>query len=66
MQVEIVCCNPDGTERNFGMRKLDHMPPVDEPFTVENSQFVVKGYSGPDHQGCYRLLLESEAGNHKH
>ena len=66
MQVEIIYRQDNGAETILGTRNLDVMPPTGEPFTVDNRQYMAKGYAGPDDQGRYRLFLEDDADATRH
>jgi hypothetical protein len=60
MQVEVIYRQPDGTEKILCTRKLDSMPPTGEPFCIDERQYKANGYSGPNEEGCYRLILVDE------
>lgn len=66
MNVEVIYCQPDGTQTALGIRKLSHMPPVGEPFQLDEKQYVAKSFAGPDADGHYRLFLEDEEGATRH
>jgi hypothetical protein len=66
MDVEVIYRQPDGTETDLGLRRLAHMPPVDEPFELDHHQFVSKGYQGPDDDGRYRLFVEDDPDATRH
>jgi hypothetical protein len=62
MQVRISHQQPDGSTRDMGMRELSHMPPIGEPFPLdEHTSYLCKAYFGPDEKGLYLLVLEGEA-----
>lgn len=58
MEVEVIYRRPDGTPTPLGTRKLTHMPPIGEPFEVDDRQYVAASYLGPDEGGRYQLFLE--------
>lgn len=61
MQVQIVHQDVEGEKTEFGTKELSHMPPVGEPFPVDdNTCYAAKAYFGPNHQGVYLLVLEGE------
>jgi hypothetical protein len=61
MQVRIILQQPDGSSRELGTRELSHMPPIGEPFPLdEHTSYLCKAYFGPDEKGLYLLLLEGE------
>jgi hypothetical protein len=37
------------------------MPPIGEPFMVDNRQYLTAAYLGPDTEGRYQLFLEDES-----
>lgn len=59
MHVQIMYQESNGTKTDLGIRELSHMPPVGEPFAVdEQTCYVAKAYFGPDERGTYLLVLE--------
>jgi hypothetical protein len=59
MQVQVIHEGANGAKTDFGVQELDHMPPVGEPFPVDNHvYYTAKAYFGPDDRGLYLLLLE--------
>lgn len=61
MQVQVIHQEPDGNNTDLGVRELDHMPPIGEPFPIdEQTCYTTKAYFGPDENGAYRLILEGE------
>jgi hypothetical protein len=61
MQVNVIHRKPDGSETGFGIRELDHMPPVGEPFPLdETTWYTAKAYFGPNEEGRYLLVLEGD------
>ena len=66
MDVEVIYCQPGGTQTPLGIRQLSHMPPTGEPFQLDDRIFVATSYAGPDAEGRYRLFLEDETGETRH
>jgi hypothetical protein len=66
MDVELIYRKADGTETLLGIHEMVHMPPVDEPFKLEDREFVAKAYLGPDGKGLYRLFLEDSPSATRH
>lgn len=62
MDVEMIYRQQDGTHTVLGTRRLGHMPPPGEPFSVDDRQYRAKGFAGPDAEGRYRLFLEDDEG----
>lgn len=60
MHVRVVHHKPDGGRAELGMMDLDHMPPVGEPFPLENCCYTAMAYFGPDDDGDYLLVVEGE------
>jgi len=61
MQVQIQHHDAQGNKADFGVHQLTHMPPVGEPFPIDDDTFyIAKAYFGPDHSGLYLLVLEGE------
>lgn len=61
MQVQIIHQEPEGGKTDLGLRELSHMPPIGEPFSVDDQTcYVAKAYFGPDDKGYYLLVLEGE------
>lgn len=59
MQVQIIHEDHNGAKTDLGVRELEHMPPVSEPFPVDRSTYYrAKAYFGPDENGMYLLVLE--------
>lgn len=61
MEVEVIYRQQDGTRTPLGTRRLSHMPPIGEPFLVDNRQYLTAAYLGPDAEGRYQLFLEDES-----
>ncbi|MBK4733564.1 hypothetical protein [Noviherbaspirillum pedocola] len=62
MQVRISHQQSDGSTRELGTRELDHMPPIGEPFPMdEHTYYICKAFFGPDASGQYLLVLEGDA-----
>lgn len=66
MNVEVIYCQPDGSQTLLGIRKLSHMPPAGEPFQLNDRQYMAKSFAGPDAEGRYRLFLEDAPGAAMH
>ncbi|WP_019140259.1 hypothetical protein [Noviherbaspirillum massiliense] len=61
MQVQVIHEDAAGAKTEFGIKELDHMPPIAEPFMVDNNvYYTAKAYFGPDENGLYMLILEGE------
>lgn len=61
MQVQLIHQQPDGTGVTLEFRELDHMPPVGEPFAIDQETcYKAKAYFGPDETGVYLLVLEGD------
>jgi hypothetical protein len=61
MQVRITHQEPNGSSRELGTMELSHMPPVGEPFSMDQqTYYTAKAYFGPDDHGRYLLVLEGE------
>lgn len=61
MHVQVIHEAEDGSRTDFGFQELDHMPPIGEPFPVDNqTYYMAKAYLGPDEQNIYLLILEGE------
>lgn len=61
MRVQIIHEDPNGGKTEFGMQELEHMPPIDEPFSVDKQVYYrTKAYFGPDERGVYLLILNGE------
>lgn len=61
MQVQVIH-QASGNKTDLGLRELDHMPPIGEPFPIdEHTCYAAKAYFGPDEKGHYLLVLEGEA-----
>lgn len=61
MRVQVIHRKTDGSETRFGTMELDHMPPVGEPFPLDDSTcYEARGYFGPDDDGNYLLILGGE------
>lgn len=59
MHVQLMHQGADGVKTDLGPRELSHMPPIGEPFPIdETTCFAAKAYFGPDEQGNYLLVLE--------
>ena len=59
MQVQIIHEDINGAKTDLGMRELEHMPPVAEPFPIDRrTYYMAKAYFGPDEHGMYLLVLE--------
>lgn len=61
MDVEIIYRRSDGTQTILGTRRLTHMPPIGEPFELDDRSYLAKGFAGPDAEGSYRLYVEDSA-----
>lgn len=61
MQVQIIHQEHEGGKTDLGLRELNHMPPIGEPFLVDDqTSYKAKAYFGPDDKGYYLLVLEGE------
>lgn len=61
MQVQVIHEDAAGAKTDFGLYGMDHMPPIGEPFMVDNQTYYrAKAYFGPDESGLYLLILEGE------
>lgn len=60
MQVRVIHQKAGGLRAELGMMELDHMPPVGEPFPVDDLAYTAQAYFGPDDQGNYLLVVEGE------
>jgi hypothetical protein len=61
MQVRITHQEPNGSSRELGMMELSHMPPIGEPFSMDqHTYYTARAYFGPDEDGRYLLVLEGE------
>jgi hypothetical protein len=61
MQVQIIHHPSDGPRTELGIHELSHMPPVGEPFSIDQqTYYTAKAYFGPDERGLYLLVLEGE------
>lgn len=61
MRVQVIHEDRNGAKTDIGMFDLDHMPPVGEPFRINNSTcYASKAYFGPDEAGTYLLVLEGD------
>ncbi len=60
MQVRVVHEKADGGRAELGLMELAHMPPLGEPFPVEDVCYTAKAYFGPDDGGKYLLVVEGE------
>jgi hypothetical protein len=61
MQVHVIHENETGAKTDFGIQEMTHMPPVGEPFPIDNhTYYTAKAYFGPDERGRYLLVLEGE------
>lgn len=66
MQVRVIHEKTDGGRAELGLMELDHMPPLGEPFPVEDVAYTAKAYFGPDDNGKYLLVVEGEPRSIKH
>jgi hypothetical protein len=62
MEVEVIYRPPEGSLVLLGVRKLADLPPVGKRFSLDQRQYLVKGFDGPDAAGRYRLELVDEPG----
>lgn len=61
MQVQVIHEDPVGGKTEFGIQELEHMPPLEEPFSVDKQVYYrAKAYFGPDENGLYLLILHGE------
>ena len=61
MQVQIIHQPSDGPKTEFGLHELSHMPPLGEPFTVDQQvYYTCKAYFGPDQNDRYLLVLDGD------
>lgn len=61
MHVQVIHEDENGLKTEFGFRELEHMPPVGEPFLVdERTYYTARSYLGPDERGVYLLILGGE------
>jgi hypothetical protein len=61
MQVQIIHQPANGPKTELGVHELSHMPPVGEPFTLDQEVcYTSKAYFGPDENGRYLLVLDGE------
>lgn len=61
MQVRITHQETNGSSTELGTMELSHMPPIGEPFSMDQqTYYTAKAYFGPDHDGRYLLVLEGE------
>ena len=61
MQVQIVHEPKNGQKTELGIHELSHMPPVGEPFTLDQQvYYTAKAYYGPDEDDRYLLVLDGE------
>ena len=59
MHVQVIHEAADGSRTDFGFQELAHMPPIGEPFPVDNqTYYTAKAYLGPDENNIYLLILE--------
>lgn len=62
MQVQIIHEPSEGQRTELGIHELSHMPPVGEPFTLDQHvYYTAKAYFGPDEDDRYLLVLGGEA-----
>lgn len=61
MQVQVIHQESGGDKTDLGVRELNHMPPIGEPFPIDDQIcYTAKAYFGPDEKGFYLLVLEGE------
>lgn len=61
MKVQIIHDPIDGQRTELGIHELSHMPPVGEPFTLDQHiYYTCKSYIGPDENDLYLLVLNGQ------
>ncbi|MDB5797394.1 MAG: hypothetical protein JWP36_1296 [Paucimonas sp.] len=60
MQVRVVHDKPEGGRAELGIMDLQHMPPLGEPFPIDDLAYRAKAYFGPDSEGQYLLVVEGK------
>jgi hypothetical protein len=61
MQVQVIHQPANGPKTEMGMHELAHMPPVGEPFSLDQQvYYTAKAYFGPDENDRYLLVLDGD------